>query len=115
MVEVNFTDEFEEWFDDLNEEKQDRVVTTVRILEQEGVRLGFPLSSAIHGTKFPLRELRILAMGRLLRVFYAFDVNREAALLTGGDKTGDDRFYERMVPIAERIWKEYCREIASLE
>jgi hypothetical protein len=31
-------------------------------------------------------------------------------LLIGGDKKGDDRFYERMIPVAERIWEQYLRE-----
>jgi hypothetical protein len=33
-----------------------------------------------------------------------------AVLLIGGDKTGDDRFYERVVPIAEKIWTSYLEE-----
>jgi hypothetical protein len=28
----------------------------------------------------------------------------------GGDKTGDGRFYQRMIPIAERIWNGYLEE-----
>jgi hypothetical protein len=45
-----------------------------------------------------------------LRIFYAFDPTRQAVLLIGGDKTGDDRFYEYMTPLAEAIWEEYLRE-----
>jgi len=45
-----------------------------------------------------------------LRVLYAFDPRRQAVLLIGGDKTGDGRFYERMVPKAEAIWEQYLRE-----
>jgi hypothetical protein len=44
-----------------------------------------------------MRELRVQSGGRSLRVFYAFDPRRSAILLIGGDKTGDDRFYERTV------------------
>lgn len=57
-----------------------------------------------------MRELRIQSNGRPLRVFYAFDPKRQAVLLIGGDKTGDARFYDRMIPTAERIWKEYLDE-----
>jgi hypothetical protein len=49
--------------------------------------------------------------GRPLRVFYAFDPRRSAILLIGGDKTGDDRFYERMVPIADQLYDLYIAEI----
>jgi hypothetical protein len=44
-------------------------------------------------------------------VLYAFDPVRRAVLLIGGDKTGDNRFYERLVPIAERIFAQYLKEI----
>ncbi|HVV16913.1 MAG TPA: hypothetical protein VHH90_06890 [Polyangia bacterium] len=42
-----------------------------------------------------------------------FDFERAAVLLIGGDKTGDERFYDRMIPIAERIWEQYKRERGS--
>jgi hypothetical protein len=32
---------------------------------------------------------------------YGFDPRRSTTLLIGGDKTGDNRFYERMIPIAD--------------
>jgi hypothetical protein len=32
---------------------------------------------------------------------------RQAVLLLGGDKTGDDRFYERMIPQSEGLLAEY--------
>jgi hypothetical protein len=44
-------------------------------------------------------------------VFYAFDPIRQAVLLIGGDKAGDDRFYDRLIPLAERIWARYSKEI----
>jgi hypothetical protein len=79
------------------------------------------LPSAIHArapsndAAFALRELRVQSNGRPLRVFYAFDPARQAVLLIGGDKTGDNRFYENMNPQAERIWKEYLDENAQVE
>jgi hypothetical protein len=59
----------------------------------------------------PLRELRVQSGGRPLRVFYAFDPRRSAILLIGGDKTGDDRFYERLIPIADELYDAYIVEI----
>jgi hypothetical protein len=85
------------------------------IFSKRGLALGFPRSSAIKGSAFALRELRIQSQGRPLRVFYAFDPARQAVVLIGGDKTGDGRFYERMVPVAERIWKEYLDETAQMD
>ena len=54
-----------------------------------------------------MRELRVQCRGRPLRVLYAFDPRRVAILLVGGDKTGNGRWYERMVPLADRIYDEY--------
>jgi hypothetical protein len=38
---------------------------------------------------------------------YAFDPTRAAVLLTGGDKTGDDRWYKRAIPLAERSFRQH--------
>jgi hypothetical protein len=60
-----------------------------------------------------MRELRIQHGGRPYRVLYAFDPRRVAVLLIGGEKTGDDRWYERMMPIADRLYDEHLEEISS--
>jgi hypothetical protein len=49
--------------------------------------------------------------GDPLRIFYAFDPRRTAILLIGGNKAGDDRFYEQMIPLADRLYDDYLREI----
>ena len=51
-----------------------------------------------------MRELRVQSGGKPIRVFYAFDPVRSAILLIGGDKTGDDRFYEVLVPLADELY-----------
>ena len=58
-----------------------------------------------------MRELRIRSGGEPVRIFYAFDPRRTAILLIGGAKTGDDRFYEAMIPIADRLYEQYLIEI----
>lgn len=110
-VEVVVTDEFSEWYVGLSVQDADAVAVSVERLEQRGVTLAFPHSSAIKGAKEPLRELRVQSRGRPLRVFYAFDPLRQAVLLIGGDKTGDGRFYETYIPRAEALWREYLAEI----
>ncbi len=70
----------------------------------------FPYSSGISGSKH-MRELRVRSGGHPIRAFYAFDPRRTAILLIGGDKTGDDRFYERMIPIADAHYDIYIDEI----
>jgi hypothetical protein len=51
-----------------------------------------------------MRELRIQHGGRPYRVLYAFDPRRVAILLIGGDKTGDDRWYDKYIPLADKIY-----------
>ena len=110
MTEVHVTNEFHAWYEALDAGDSDRVFHVVSLLEARGPTLGAPYSRALEGTRYALRELRVQAGGRPLRVLYAFDPRRHAVLLLGGDKTGDARFYERMLPRAERLWEEYLTE-----
>lgn len=110
MPEVITTDEFRAWYEPLSQEEQDPIYKAVVELERRGVALGFPQSSAIQNSRYPLRELRVQSKGKPIRIFYCFDPQRDAVLLLGGDKTGDNRFYERMVPMAEKIWEQYLAE-----
>jgi hypothetical protein len=109
---VLFTDEFEVWWDGLSMEEQDSIDPVVLMLGQEGATLRFPYSSGIKGSRYShLRELRIQHQGRPYRILYAFDPDRNALLLIGGDKTGDDRWYEIFVPIADRLYREHLKEL----
>jgi hypothetical protein len=106
--EVEFTEEFETWWSGLTETHQVAVDAAVRMLEARGPTLDHPHSSDIRGSRHTrMRELRVQCRGRPLRVLYAFDPRRVAILLIGGDKTGNGRWYERMVPVADRIYDEY--------
>ena len=58
-----------------------------------------------------MRELRFQHEGRPYRVLYAFDPRRAAILLLGGDKTGNDRWYEENVPVADNLYDEYLKEL----
>ncbi len=100
--EVEYTEEFEVWWDPLTEDQQVSVDASVRLLERYGPALPFPHSSRARRSRHGgMRELRIQHCGRPLRVLYAFDPRRAAVLLVGGDKTGDDRWYDEMVSRAD--------------
>lgn len=109
-MEVILTDEFLGWFTALPQAQKRAVSRSLDLLEQAGPTLEHPHSSQLHGSKYALRELRIQAQGKPLRALYAFDPRRDAVVLVGGDKTGDERFYKRLIPIAERIWEQYLEE-----
>jgi len=80
------------------------VRASVGLLEERGPSLPFPYSSGVVTSRHErMRELRIQHRGRPYGVLYAFDPRRTAILLMGGDKTGDDRWYEKNVPLADRL------------
>jgi hypothetical protein len=58
-----------------------------------------------------MRELPIQHAGRPYRVLYAFDPRRHAILLIGGERTGNDRFYVELVPIADALYDEHMAEL----
>ncbi len=106
--EVEYTDEFGEWWESLSEAEQEDVAATVELLEEKGPQLPHPYSSGINGSRHPhMRELRIQHAGRPYRVLYAFDPRRMAILLIGGDKTGNNRWYDEHVPLADRLYDEH--------
>jgi len=103
--DVEYTDELGRWWDTLTQAEQESIDASVRLLEARGPHLGFPHSSSIHGSRHAhLRELRVQHQGRPYRVLYAFDPRRHAILLIGGDKTGQDRWYEVFVPVADTLY-----------
>ena len=113
--DIEFTDEFGAWWDSLTEDEQESIDTTVRILADAGPALMFPHSSTIHGSKHShMRELRVQHQGLPYRVLYAFDPRRAAILLVGGDKTGNDRWYEQFVPKADALYDAHL-EVLILE
>lgn len=108
MWHVEYTDEFGEWWDKLTEDEQTDVAASVGLLESCGVGLGYPHSSSIYGARHShMRELRIQHKGRPYRVLYAFDPLRNMILLIGGDKTGQDRWYQVYVPLADKLYDEH--------
>lgn len=88
------------------------MAASVQLLEERGPTLGHPHSSGISSSRHGhMRELRTQHGGRPFRTLYAFDPRRMAILLIGGDKTGDDRWYEVHVPIADRLYDEHLKQL----
>ncbi len=114
MFEVEYTDEFEEWWNGLSEKEQIDVARDVKVLGQLGPSLGRPRVDSIKNSVFNnMKELRTQSSGKPLRTFFAFDPRRMAVLLIGGDKTGDDNFYQKMIPVADRLYQKHLTEIEN--
>ena len=106
--EVEYTDEFGVWWEGLDEDTQIAIDATVRLLETKGPQLPFPHSSKIRGSHFgQMRELRVQHKGGPYRVLYAFDPRRTAILLIGGNKGGNDRWYEEFIPRADKLYEDH--------
>lgn len=58
-----------------------------------------------------MRELRVQSGGRPIRILYAMDPRRTSILLIGGDKTGNRRFYEQYVTMADSLYDEHLEEL----
>jgi hypothetical protein len=110
LVEV--TDEFTAWWDTLTEEEKVDIYAVEQLLEDRGPTLPFPYSSGINGSRHShMRELRVQHDGRPYRILYAFDPRRAAILLLGGDKTGDDSWYDKTVPKADDLYDTHLAEL----
>lgn len=105
---VEYTDAFGEWWEQLDVGRQEAVAFAVRLLEERGPQLGYPYSSRIQQSEHAhMRELRVQHAGQPHRILYAFDPRRVALLLYGGEKTGDERWYDKSVPVADRLYQEH--------
>jgi hypothetical protein len=109
---VEYSNEFGSWWDSLTLDEQEDIAVAVGLLQEFGPSLPFPKSSGISGSRYSqMRELRIQHQGKPYRVLYCFDPRRVALLLIGGDKTGDDRWYEIYIPLADKIYARHLEEL----
>lgn len=112
MWEIEFTDEFGAWWNVLSEDEQESVAASVELLRRLGPNLPRPHADVLKGSKHSnMKELRTQHQGRPIRTLFAFDPRRSAILLIGGDKTGDNRFYERMISLADRLYDEHLETL----
>jgi hypothetical protein len=112
--EVEYTDEFEEWWNGLSEEEQDEIDAKVELLEEHGPTLPRPHADTITSSRHAnMKELRGKCKERQLRVLYAFDPRRMAILLIGGDKTGDPNWYEKNVPRADDLFGQHLKNLQA--
>jgi hypothetical protein len=113
--EVEFTDEFEAWWNDLSGEEEE-INAKVELLEERGPTLPRPHVDRVHQSRHQnMKELRGELGGKsdkeYLRVLFAFDPRRTALLLLGGDKTDDPSWYDRFVPIADDLFDQHLAEL----
>ena len=101
---ILFHDDFAVEFTALAESLQDELLAHALLLRDFGPSLGRPTVDTLKGSKHTnMKELRFAWVGEVWRVAFAFDPERKAILLVGGDKGGADqrRFYKRLIAVAD--------------
>ena len=85
------------------------------LLRTYGPALGRPTVDTLKGSQYAnMKELRFTWFGEVWRVAFAFDPERQAVLLVGGDKAGANqkRFYQRLIRTADERSRTYLAELA---
>jgi hypothetical protein len=110
--EVLFAEEFAEWLDTLGAGLRTRIAGHVELLERFGPRLGRPRVDTVKGSAYAnMKELRVQYQGEPWRILFAFDSRRRAILLVGGNKTGDKRWYEEQIRIADARYRRHLKSL----
>ena len=112
MWDVEVTDQFIEWWEELTGDQQDSVTDRVQLLADRGPALGRPVVDRVHTSRHHnMKELRAAKDGSL-RVLFMFDPRRQVILLLGGDKSGEwNEWYEWAVPAADDLYDVYIGEL----
>ena len=107
-------DDFADELTALDQKLQDELLAHAKLLAEFGPNLGRPTVDTLKGTSHAnMKEMRFNWTGEAWRVAFAFDPQRQAVLLVGGDKSGADqkRFYKRLISVADN---RYSQHLATL-
>lgn len=108
------SENFKIWRDGLNNAELEDIQASLYLLRTMGVNLPYPHSSKIYYSPIKtdhMRELRIQHKGKPYRILYAFDPERKAVILLGGDKSKNKNWYKKHVPLADKIYQEYIKTV----
>jgi hypothetical protein len=112
--EVEFHDDFVAEYQELPEAAQDELQALVQVLEILGPQMKRPRVDTLNGSRHKnMKELRFDACDGVWRFAFAFDLNRQAIILCGGDKSGssEGRFYKRLIAKADARFGAHCKAI----
>lgn len=105
---VENDEDFDAWLRNLAVDEELEISAIIKLLRERGPNLKAPYARIIKGSKYQnMKELRIQIAGKPWRILFAFDPNRTAVLLVGGNKGGDPRWYKTNIPIADRRFRQH--------
>ena len=113
---VLFHDAFDAEFEALEVELQDELLAHAKLLATFGPDLGRPTVDTLKGSRHSnMKELRFSWSGQVWRVAFAFDPQRQAILLVGGDKGGADqrRLYKRLLTVADARYDDHLATLSQ--
>lgn len=113
---VEFHAACEAWAERLDQTDAEALLAAIRVLREQGPTLGRPLVDTVKGSRHNnMKELRPGSTGRTeVRVLFAFDLERQAILLVGGDKSHDWKgWYETNIPVADDRFDEHQAALAA--
>jgi len=113
---VLFHDAFDAEFEVLVDELQHELLAHAKLLAEFGPNLGRPTVDTLKGSQHAnMKELRLSWNGQVWRVAFAFDPQRHAILLVGGDKGGADqrRFYKRLLTVADERYDDHLNTLSQ--
>ncbi len=116
MWTVATTDTFDDWFAELGEDAQAEIIAKVNLLKIVGPRLSRPHADTLKGSKHAnMKELRADTKDEVLRIAFAFDPQRSAILLVGGDKSGvgQKQFYKQLIAKADALYDVHLETIKA--
>lgn len=108
--DIQFHPAVEAWTDSLDGSDAEALLAALQVLRDIGPALGRPLVDTVVGSGHPnMKELRPGSTGRTeMRVLFAFDLDRRAVLLVGGDKSTDWKgWYVVNIPIADERFTQH--------
>lgn len=110
---VILSDEYEMWFLGLAVKNQQAIATDLEVLSIMGPQLGRPYVDHVKGSRFPnMKELRARFGRYVYRSLFAFDLERQAFILVGGEKSGKKgkTLYRRLIARADSIFEHHLQE-----
>lgn len=97
-------------------EEREEVTAKVNLLKLFGPLLKRPHADTLKGSKYRnMKELRAKTSRSELRIAFAFDTERKAVLLTGGNKSGvgQKAFYTQLIDRADRLFAAHLARIRA--
>jgi hypothetical protein len=110
------TDELDAWVESLEQPERNEIAALLDALTRLGPSLGRPHADVLNGSSYAnMKELRGKTPAAVLRIAFAFDPERIAQVLCGGNKKGVSQksFYKKLIDKADKLYKLHLEALAA--